>query len=64
MGFRETFVIILFRDPARSIEPRGRLRHVATNREATFKSLEELNSLLREPIQDWETHRDEKNSQP
>jgi len=43
----ETFVVTLFCDPQRSAEPRGRLRHVASNQEATFKSLEELNRLLR-----------------
>jgi len=64
METRDTFVIILFRDPVRSAEPRGLLRHVATSHEATFRTLEELNSLLREPIEDWETCPDERDSRP
>ncbi len=46
MESRETFVVTLFCDPERSTEPRGRLRHVLTNQEATFRDLKELNSLL------------------
>ncbi|RLC86638.1 MAG: hypothetical protein DRI79_09765 [Chloroflexi bacterium] len=46
METRETFVVTLFYDPRRSAEPRGRLRHIASNREATFKNLEELIHLL------------------
>jgi len=48
MESRETFVVTLFRDPQRSSEPWGRLRHVASNKKFTFKDLEELRSLLHE----------------
>ena len=60
MDNRETFVLTLFYDPQRSAELRGRLRHVASNREATFKSLEELTGLLRQFVIDEEETRDDK----
>jgi hypothetical protein len=60
MDHRETFVLTLFCDPQRSADPRGRLRHVASNREATFKSLEELTGLLRQFVIDEEETRDDK----
>lgn len=60
MDHRETFVLTLFCDPRRSAEHRGRLRHVASNREATFKSLEELTGLLRQFVIDEEETRDDK----
>lgn len=61
MDHRETFVLTLFCDPQRSADLRGRLRHVASNREATFKSLEELAHLLhRFAIDEKETRDDEK----
>ncbi len=60
MDHRETFVLTLFCDPQRSAELRGRLRHVASNREATFKSLEELTGLLRQFVIDEEETRDDK----
>nr|HID13064.1 hypothetical protein [Anaerolineae bacterium] len=59
MDYRETFVLTLFCDPQRSAEPRGRLRHVASNREATFKSLKELTDLLREFSNQERAWRDE-----
>lgn len=49
MDHQETFILTLFCDPQRSEELRGRLRHVASNRETTFTSLEELIHLLRRP---------------
>lgn len=60
MDHRETFVLTLFCDPQRSADPRGRLRHVASNREATFKSLEELTGLLRQFVINEEETRDDK----
>ncbi len=60
MDHRETFVLTLFCDPQRSAELGGRLRHVASNREATFKSLEELTGLLRQFVIDEEETRDDK----
>ena len=56
----ETFVVTLFCDPQRSAEPRGRLRHVASNQEATFKSLGELIGLLREFSNQERAWRDDK----
>jgi len=50
----------MFCDPQRSTEPRGRLRHVASNKETTFKSLEELTGLLRQFVIDEEETRDDK----
>ncbi len=47
METRETFIITLFHDKQRNTEPKGRLRHVASNREIIFKDLNELNNLLR-----------------
>ncbi|MEA3396339.1 MAG: hypothetical protein U9R05_02650 [Chloroflexota bacterium] len=60
MDHRETFVLTLFCDPQRSAEPRGRLRHIANNKEATFKSLEELARLLRRFAIDEKETRDDK----
>ncbi len=44
---RETFILTLVYGPEGAKEPRGRLRHVSTNRETAFKDLEELTTLLR-----------------
>jgi len=52
MDYQETFVLTLFCDLQRSAEPRGRLRHVSSNWEATFKNLEELTGLLRQFVMD------------
>ena len=60
MDHRETFVLTLFCDPQRSTEPRGRLRHIVNNKEATFKSLEELARLLRRFAIDEKETRDDK----
>ena len=46
METRETFIITLFRDPQRSKQPRGRVRHVASGREATFQALVDLLDVL------------------
>jgi len=47
METRETFIVTLFCDPRRNAEPSGRLRHVASSQEATFRALDELTALLR-----------------
>ena len=47
METRDTFVVTLFRDPGRSTELRGRVRHVTSSREATFRNLQELSKLLK-----------------
>jgi len=61
MNRRETFIITLFCDPDRDIAPRGRLRHVATNRETTFKNLQELPHLLNQFVKgEAMNHEDEK----
>lgn len=46
METHDTFIVTLFRDPQRSAEPRGRIRHVASGREHTFVNLSELTRLL------------------
>jgi hypothetical protein len=52
METRETFIITLLHDPQRSPEPRGRVRHVASGREATFKALPDLLPLLSALVED------------
>lgn len=52
METRETFVITVFRDPERSIQLRGRVRHVISRREATFRNLQELSELLQMTFDD------------
>ena len=44
----DTFVVTLLRDPQRSSEPRGRVCHIASGQEITFRDLGELATLLRE----------------
>jgi len=59
MDSRETFVVTLFCDPRRSDEPGGRLRHVVTGQEATFRNLDELNRLLQHFLNTGEVQNDE-----
>lgn len=47
MRNRETFIVTLFRDPERTTEIRGRLRHIISNRGGIFKDMEELDTLFR-----------------
>ena len=48
MQGHETFILTIFHDPARSSDPRGRLRHVTSGQEITFVDLNELVRLLRQ----------------
>ena len=46
MNHQEIFILTIFYDPQRSTELRGRLRHIVSGQETTFKNSEELLGLL------------------
>jgi len=60
MSHREIFIVTLFYDPERETDLPGRLRHVLTNEERTFKSLQELPHLLSQFTQGRVMYREEK----
>ncbi len=54
MENRETFILILFHDPHRNDDLRGRVRHVATGQEITFVSQDGLVKALQNTLREQE----------